>query len=120
MNKISIIFNPNAGNKQINKQIDKIQQILAQKYETVDVYITNALGDGAKYVKQIEDTVDLIIGIGGDGTIYELINAICTLKRHPKFAIIPGGTCNDFSRAIGMSQNPMEALEQILVGKRRK
>ncbi|MFC7394358.1 diacylglycerol/lipid kinase family protein [Scopulibacillus cellulosilyticus] len=114
MKSVSVIMNPSAGNNKLKNDIHIIKQKLSQKYESVDIYLTKEPGDGANYVRKIANNVDLIIGAGGDGTIYELINAICGLEKRPAFAIIPGGTCNDFSRAVGMSQKPLEALEQIL------
>ncbi|WP_424767654.1 diacylglycerol/lipid kinase family protein [Paenibacillus sp. sgz302251] len=114
MKKAAIILNPAAGNSSMIEHMDEIADRLKQSYDEVRVYETKEAGDGAKYVEQLSAEVDLIIGAGGDGTIHELINALCSLENRPLFAILPGGTCNDFSRAIGMNQDPMLALEQIL------
>ncbi|MCA1318672.1 YegS/Rv2252/BmrU family lipid kinase [Bacillus tianshenii] len=114
MKKVALILNPNAGKRKMVDSIDAIKEKLQEGFEEVEVMVTKEKGDGAKLVSDLEGKVDLIIGAGGDGTIYELINAICSLKDRPAFAIIPGGTCNDFSRTIGMKQNPLLAVEQIL------
>ncbi|WP_251025300.1 MULTISPECIES: acylglycerol kinase family protein [unclassified Bacillus (in: firmicutes)] len=90
MCEVGLILNPSAGNGQLKENIDLITDKLTTKFESVNVYITSRPGDGAKYIRQISSEVDLIIGAGGDGTIYELINAICKLNERPKFAIIPG------------------------------
>lgn len=45
---------------------------------------------------------------------FEIMNALVPLANRPVFAILPGGTCNDFSRTLGISQKPLEALEQII------
>lgn len=116
MSHALVILNPTAGDKQLKNNSETIKQKLAQKYDTVDLYHTKFRGDGAEYVKENARNADIVIGAGGDGTIDELVNALCALDQRPAFAIIPGGTCNDFSRAIGMSQKPLEALDQILEG----
>ncbi len=114
MNKAAIIVNPNAGNKQLVENINEVVQKLEEKYSEVIVHQTQDVGDGGNFLTKIAGEVDLVIGAGGDGTIHELVNALCPLEKRPLFAILPGGTCNDFSRAIGMNQNPFKAVEQIL------
>ncbi|MDN4075727.1 diacylglycerol/lipid kinase family protein [Fictibacillus terranigra] len=114
MNKAAIIVNPNAGNKKLVENIHEVVKRLEEKYSKVIVYETKEVGDGGEFLTKIAGEVDLVIGAGGDGTVYELVNALCPLKKRPLFAILPGGTCNDFSRAIGMDQDPFKAVEQIL------
>ena len=106
--KIAVILNPNAGNKKLIESIDLICNRLRTIFSEVKLYETEAPGQGREIVKEIASDVDVIVGAGGDGTIYELINALAPLERRPIFAILPGGTCNDFSRAIGMNQNPLK------------
>ncbi len=120
MAKAALIMNPNAGNGQWADKLNDIQNKLETAYDSAEIYKTSKPGDGAAIVRSIGESVDLLIGFGGDGTIYELINALAPLEKRPVFAIIPGGTANDFSRAVNMSQEPMEALEQILKGQNRK
>lgn len=109
-----MIVNPNAGNKKLINSIEQIEEMLLSKFEEVTIHKTEKEGDGAKLVETLADDVDLLIGAGGDGTIYELINALAPLEKRPVFAIIPGGTCNDFSRTLGIDQHPVKAVEQIL------
>ncbi|GGD90395.1 diacylglycerol/lipid kinase family protein [Paenibacillus nasutitermitis] len=117
MPRAVIILNPAAGKSAMVDQMDRITDKLRLRYDEVVVYQTEAAGDGAAYIQRHAAEFDLIIGFGGDGTIHELINALCPLAERPLFAILPGGTCNDFSRAIGMNQDPLLAVEQILVGR---
>jgi diacylglycerol kinase (ATP) len=115
MQKAAIILNPAAGNGQLTDNISNIADKLKARYDDVAIYETKEAGDGASYVKQLASEVQLIIGAGGDGTVHELINALAPLDNRPIFAILPGGTCNDFSRAIGMDQDPLAAAEQIMI-----
>ncbi|MGC4377341.1 diacylglycerol kinase family protein [Fictibacillus sp. Mic-4] len=114
MKKAAIILNPTAGNRKLANSIDVIKERLLEGFDQVVIHETKEKGDGAKIVSLLAEEVDLLIGAGGDGTIYEIVNALCPLKKRPAFAIIPGGTCNDFSRTIGMNQDPLIAVEQIL------
>lgn len=120
MERIVLICNPAAGNKEMLDSIDSIAVRLNQNLGNTKVYWTSKPGDGSHFVRQIADQVDLVIAAGGDGTVHELVNAIAPLPVRPRLAILPGGTCNDFSRAIGMSQDWLEALDQILQQKERQ
>ncbi len=112
--RVAIILNPKAGNVKMVNQVDTIQERLRENYDEVSLYKTEYKGHGAELVAELGDEVDILIGAGGDGTINELANAICQREKRPVFGIIPGGTCNDFSRAIGINQNPLLAVEQLL------
>lgn len=113
MEKVAVIFNPTAGKAKLTQLKDKILRELEGGFQDVSFYETKQSGDAAIFVKQVAKKVDLIIAAGGDGTVNEVINAIAPLETRPAFAIIPGGTSNDFSREIGMLQNPIKAVEQI-------
>ncbi|WP_257349413.1 diacylglycerol/lipid kinase family protein [Pseudalkalibacillus decolorationis] len=111
--RVEVVLNPKAGNDKLHKQLDQILATLEHHFPFVNLYKTQDQGDAARRIEQIGEDVDLVIGAGGDGTIYELINALAPLDKRPAFGIIPAGTCNDFSRALGISQNPLIATEQI-------
>lgn len=119
LTRAALILNPNAGNQKLFKQLDTIKKILKENFDHMSFYETEYQGHGAEIVDQISEDIDVLIGAGGDGTIYELANAVCSKEKRPTFGIIPGGTANDFSRAIGMNQNPILAVEQLIQGKRK-
>lgn len=60
---------------------------------------------------------ELVIGLGGDGTVNEIANGLLLDGPNPEgplLAAIPGGNGNVFARNMGLSENPMEATAQIL------
>lgn len=61
--------------------------------------------------------IDLVITIGGDGTINETINGLLLEPSDlpvPLLATIPGGLANVFPRALGLSSDAMAACGQII------
>jgi diacylglycerol kinase family enzyme len=60
--------------------------------------------------------VDVVITLGGDGTINEVVNGLMTAPEgaRPQLAVVPGGSTNVFVRALGMPRNPVEATGLIL------
>ncbi len=46
-----------------------------------------------------EEGIDLIVAVGGDGSVNEVMNGMMRANRKPLLAIIPNGTGNDFYRS---------------------
>lgn len=66
-----------------------------------------------------EDGFDLIVALGGDGTVNEVVNGILTARipeggRLPDLGVVPGGSTNVFARALGLPNDPVEATGVLL------
>jgi YegS/Rv2252/BmrU family lipid kinase len=79
------------------------------------VYPTHA----SQLAKQAgEQGYDMVIAMGGDGTVHEVINGLMQVPAatRPMLGIVPLGSGNDFAHAIGMPANPTQALKRALEG----
>lgn len=60
-------------------------------------------------LKALEDGVDFLIAVGGDGTLNEMINGYLnfggTEKCKTLLGVLPYGTGNDFARGVGITRN---------------
>jgi len=116
--KTLFIINPNANLGTAWKKAADLKPIM-EEFGGADwagsVYPTHAI-DLAK--KGVEDGYDLIIAGGGDGTVHEVVNAIMAYpkERRPALGVLPLGSGNDFSYAVGMDPTPWVALRQIFTG----
>jgi len=71
----------------------------------------------------LEEDCSRIIVIGGDGSLHRTLNALAHKKRLSScdIGVVPAGTCNDFSRYLGLRRKRVEeAFRLACSGKTRK
>ncbi|WP_261764098.1 diacylglycerol kinase family protein, partial [Priestia megaterium] len=71
-------------------------------------------GDGGEVLRKLEGEGDVIIGGGGEGRIYELMNGVGAVKEGAVFGILVGGTWKEFWGGMGMNENGLKGVEEII------
>lgn len=115
MKKARIIYNPTAGRESFKKELATVlQKLEVAGYET-SAHATTCEGDATKATQYaIDNTFDLIVAVGGDGTINEVIHGMAEQPYRPKLGIIPAGTTNDFARALDIPRDIVKATDLIV------
>ncbi|SDC02741.1 Diacylglycerol kinase family enzyme [Geodermatophilus telluris] len=84
----------------------------------VDLAETGHRGHARELGRQaLDEGVDVVVALGGDGTVNEVVNGLLAEgpgAHVPTLAVVPGGSTNVFSRALGRSRDPVEATGEIL------
>lgn len=115
--KARVIYNPTSGKELLKKNLPDVLDILERAGYEASAFATTAEPDSAQNeAKRVALAgFDLIVAGGGDGTINQVINGIAPLAKRPKMAILPGGTTNDYARALKVPRdNIVEAAKVIL------
>ena len=88
------------------------------KHLDLTVVNTSARNDAIDIARTAQQQgFELVIGLGGDGTVNEIANGLLLDGPNPDgplLAAIPGGNGNVFARNMGLSENPLDATAQIL------
>ncbi|OLN21835.1 hypothetical protein BTO30_12850 [Domibacillus antri] len=109
------LYNEQAGKGPVPIS-EKILPLIQEAVENVVEHVLTFSGEGEEVCFQSGGHYDIIIIYGGDGTVHDCINGIARLKSRPVVAVLPGGTCNDFSRSIGVPDDMESACRIVKTG----
>lgn len=116
MKEIYFIINPKAKNGHCLKIWKRTETILQEKEVPYLAFLTDYQGHATKLAAKIasgSEEQKVIIAVGGDGTIHEVVNGIVN-RSSITLGFIPGGSGNDFSRGFHIPNQPEDALKVIL------
>ena len=116
---LDFIINPIAGGKKgkkMQKNLAIIKEHLEKRKIEYKIHLSHECKGARELTKTLIDqgATDIIV-VGGDGTLHEAINGFHSFDR-VNLGIIPCGTGNDFASALGISLNPIKALDLIIDG----
>ncbi len=114
--KIMLIVNPCAGRKNGERLSDKVADWFRQDGAECRLFRTEKRGDGTKFVLRSGREHDVIVCMGGDGTLNEVINGILKCDLDVPLGYIPAGSTNDFATSMKLSREPRQAVRDILDG----
>lgn len=116
MKHIYFIINPNARNGQCLNIWGKVEVQLQAEQIPYLAFFTEYPGHAETLAGEIASKngdEKLVIAVGGDGTIHEVMNGIIKHK-NITLGFIPGGSGNDFSRGFQIPADPLDALKVLL------
>ena len=85
------------------------------KHHDVQVVETNERGHATRFAQDAASRgLDAVVGFGGDGTLNEIATGLA--GSDTTLAMLPGGSTNVFVRTLGIANDPMVALTQLMAG----
>jgi YegS/Rv2252/BmrU family lipid kinase len=119
--RVKLIANPFAGDTlEAASKIEQVMHHLLENGLQVDLALVKPKDEAIPIVKKaIKDGYDIVIAMGGDGTIGAVIRGIAGSKKI-SLGIIGAGTENDIARSLGIPEDLKEACALIASGHIRK
>ena len=111
------IINPNSSSGKGLLIWKSIEPVLKERGVTYHPFFTKDRESTAHLVHRLctEKAPAVIVAIGGDGTVNDVLNGLTNFEQ-VTFAYIPSGSGNDLARGLHLETDPLKALEQILSG----
>ncbi|MEM0116625.1 MAG: diacylglycerol kinase family lipid kinase [Thermoplasmata archaeon] len=99
--KIFFIINPIAGNGKALEEWEKNKIKIFKNFGEQNYEFTKYPGHAIEISKKISnEDFDLIVSVGGDGTLNEVVNGL--VNSNKTIVILPFGTGSDFGKTIGI------------------
>lgn len=117
--RMLLIVNPEARHGETGQLVPVIEQLL-QSAE-FDLTLTACMGHAAEIARDAQG-YDVLVAVGGDGTVHEVLNGIMARPEgdRPVLGLIPTGSGNDTRRTVGVPEDIAEATLALISGRRRR
>jgi diacylglycerol kinase (ATP) len=121
-----LILNPSAGGGRAGRTFSALRPIVERVLGPVDVETTRASGHAIELARAAADEGrELVISLGGDGTLHEVANGILTSGggkggERTAIGLIADGTGGDFRKALDLPHRLDQYLDAIASGRERR
>lgn len=109
--KILFVINPISGGRDKSKVAELIHSNLDKSLFDIEIKYTEHIGHGAEITRAYHVDFDVIIAVGGDGTINEIAKEIAGTDA--VLGIIPQGSGNGLARHLNWDLDPKKAILQM-------
>lgn len=114
------IINPASQSGRGYKIWEKIEQRLVRDGVEYQAYLTEYAGQATEYARKLTShckEARVIVVVGGDGTMNEVVDGIVSCDM-VTLGYIPVGTGSDLARGLRLSRRPMRGLRRIFKARR--
>ena len=123
-NKYKIILNPTSGNGNGLRAQAQVEQLFTQHDLGYHLVQTERIGHGIELTRQaVRDGYQVIVAVGGDGTVNEVINGLMQCRQEgleiPPIGVLSVGRGNDFAGSMGIPTDLESAVQALVDGDRR-
>ena len=127
MEKVHVIVNPSSARGETENRWASIKSAIKNYYSEFKYIFTEKPDQATEIARQvISEGFNLIIGVGGDGTLNEITNGFFSKKDRKlisdeaSLGIIPSGTGSDFIRFLKIPRDFGKSVELIKNSDKKK
>ncbi len=123
MPKHLIILNPWSGRGSGMRAKARIETAMAAHGLAYDLALTTRPGEATDFARNAADKYDVVVAAGGDGTAQEVVNGLMQASggaRTLPMGLLPVGSGDDFSYALGLKRRSIEEAVAHLAANRQR
>jgi diacylglycerol kinase (ATP) len=114
-----LIVNPTAGGGRSVKQLDGARRVFRNAGIETELMNTAAAGEATHLARRaVEESRQLVIVCGGDGTVNEVVNGLACSQ--VPLAVLPAGTANVLAKELRLPWNLPRAAELLVHAQYRR
>lgn len=117
--KLMMIVNPAAGRSKPRGPLFDAAAVLSQAGYLLSIHNTAYPDDAVKTAASGEE-YDVVVAVGGDGTLNQVASGLLTLDRPPLLGYLPQGSTNDFAASLHIPSDPAAAAAHMVKGAPRR
>jgi diacylglycerol kinase (ATP) len=111
--RCKLIVNPSSGPYDVRREIPAILNHLENHGWRTSLHKTARAGEATDLAREaVDQGLDAVFVVGGDGTINEIVNGIA--ESPVALGVLPGGTSNVWARGMGLpTRSPLHLLPLV-------
>lgn len=118
--KLLMIVNPTAGRHKSRSPLFDAAVVFSQAGYLLSIHNTAFPGDAAQTAAALGRDYDVVVAVGGDGTLNQVVSGLMTLEDRPLLGYLAQGSTNDFAASLQIPSNPAAAAALVAKGTPRK
>ncbi len=120
-----VVVNPRSQNGALGRKWSFIAAQLRRELGAFEDVLTRKQGDATRLAREaIDSGADVVVAIGGDGTINEVANGFFedgeAIDTRAALGVLPFGTGGDFRKTIGITKEIERAARVLRAGRRKR
>ena len=115
--KLLMIVNPTAGRSKPRGPLFDAAALFSQAGYLLSIRQTESPGDAIKIAAECGEDTDVVVAVGGDGTLNQTISGLMSLEQRPLLGYLPRGSTNDFAASLDLPKNMLRAAAIAVAGR---
>jgi YegS/Rv2252/BmrU family lipid kinase len=114
-----LIVNPTAGGGRAMRKLEEARRVFHDGGIETELQSTTAAGEATAMARRaVDESRDLVIVCGGDGTVNEVVNGLACSQ--VPLAVLPAGTANVLAKELSLPWNLPRAAARIVTAPYRR
>jgi YegS/Rv2252/BmrU family lipid kinase len=113
-----LVVNPQSAGGKTERRWPELRATIQEAYGAFEERFTRAAGDATEMTREaLRGGADLVVAVGGDGTINEVVNGFfdgeTAVSPSASFGIVPAGTGGDFIKSLNIPRDTFAAAANL-------